>query len=103
MLFSFCSYFVGRSSSTILCLLGFCVWSLFFYAYLASFLVCNHLAEEENVGCFINCLCIVTVSVLWLFLTEPWADYGVCYHEGESRDFRGLKKMADTCQNPRFR
>ena len=48
-----------------------CLVLVFLIQYLASFLVCNYLAEEESVGCFINC--IVTVSVLWLLLTEPWA------------------------------
>ena len=38
-----------------------------------SFLVCNHLDEEERAGCFaLIVLCLATVNVLWLFLTVSW-------------------------------
>ena len=43
---------------------------------IVSFLVFNHLAEEESVGCFTltDAWCFVTVSVLWLFLTVTLVD-----------------------------
>ena len=37
---------------------------------------CNHLEEGEKVDCFaiISYRCIVTINVLWPFLTVSWAD-----------------------------
>ena len=42
---------------------------------LCPFLFCNNLEEEENAGCFaiIAYKCIVTINVLWLFITVSWA------------------------------
>ena len=42
--------------------------------YFVSFLVCNHLKEEKRAGCFafLSYECLVTVYVLWLFLTVTW-------------------------------
>ena len=42
--------------------------------YCMSFLVLNHLDEEERAGCFaFLCFrCLVTVNDLWLFLMVPW-------------------------------
>ena len=44
--------------------------------YLCSFYFCWHLDEEENDSCFalIVVWCLVTVSVLFLFLRMPWVD-----------------------------
>ena len=44
-------------------------------SYFASFLaLCNHLDWEERAGCFtLSSWCLVTVTVLWLFLGVPWA------------------------------
>ena len=57
------------------CLWGFCV-CLFGMHYFVSFLVYNHLEDEEPAGCFAFVVlpseCLVTVYVLWLFLTVPW-------------------------------
>ena len=42
---------------------------------LCPFLFCNHLEEEEKAGCFAIIVfyrCIITINVLWLFLTVPW-------------------------------
>ena len=42
---------------------------------LCPFLFCNHLEEEEKAGCFaiiVEQIYIVTINVLWLFLTVPW-------------------------------
>ena len=40
---------------------------------LCPFLFGNHLDEEERAGCFVLIvLCLVTVNVLWLFLSVPW-------------------------------
>ena len=38
---------------------------------LCSFLLCNHLEEEENLVAFLllSYRCIATVNVLWLFIT----------------------------------
>ena len=39
---------------------------------LCSFMFCNHLDEDDRAGCFaLIVLCLATVNVLWLFLTEP--------------------------------
>ena len=41
--------------------------------YFVSILVCNHLEEERKlVALLLSYRCIVTISVLWLFLTVPW-------------------------------
>ena len=41
--------------------------------YFMSFLVCNHLDEEERVGCFAFIVFLMpSVNVLWLFLMVPW-------------------------------
>ena len=37
---------------------------------LCAFQFCNHLEQEKGAGCFaLIVLCLVTVNVLWLFLT----------------------------------
>ena len=43
---------------------------------LCPFLFCNHLEEEWKAGCFtvLSYRCLVTVNVLWLFLTVPLVD-----------------------------
>ena len=44
--------------------------------YFLSFLVCNHLyiSKRELVALlFLSSSCLVTVSVIWLFLIVPWA------------------------------
>ena len=48
--------------------------SLFSMHYIVSFLVLNHLEEEERAGCFVFVVieCLVTVYVLLFFLTVPW-------------------------------
>ena len=36
-------------------------------------MIIYRLDEEERVGCFaLIVLCLVSVNVLWLFLTVPW-------------------------------
>ena len=40
-----------------------------FYAVIS---VLSHLAEEERLAAS---RCLVTVNVLWLFLTVPWVSY----------------------------
>ena len=42
--------------------------------YFVAFIVCNHVDEEERAGCFASLSfgCLVTVNVLWLFLTVSW-------------------------------
>ena len=42
--------------------------------YFVSILVCNHLEDGERAGCFVIIVyrCIVTINVMWLFLTVPW-------------------------------
>ena len=56
--------------------MGVLCLSLFGMHYSVSFLVCNHLEEEETAGCFAFVVlpseCLVSVYVLWLFLTVPW-------------------------------
>ena len=56
--------------------MGVLCLSLFGMHYFVSFLVCNHLEEEETACCFAFVVlpseCLVTVYVLWLFLTVPW-------------------------------
>ena len=41
---------------------------------LFPFWFCNYLHEKEKAGCFafLSSGCLVTVNVLWLFLTVPW-------------------------------
>ena len=41
---------------------------------LCPFYFCNHLDEEERAVCFslVFSWCLVTVTVMWLFLTMPW-------------------------------
>ena len=48
--------------------------SLFGMHYIVSFLVFNHLKEEERAGCFafVVIRCLVTVYVLGFFITVPW-------------------------------
>ena len=49
--------------------------SLFGMHYIVSFLVFNHLEEEERELVALLLLsyeCLVTVYVLWFFLTVPW-------------------------------
>ena len=52
----------------VLCLFLFGMHSI------VSILVCNHLEEEGRAGCFafVSYECLVTVYVVWLFLTVPW-------------------------------
>ena len=41
---------------------------------LCPYYFCNHLKEEEKAGCsllLLSYICIVTINVLWLFLTVP--------------------------------
>ena len=55
--------------------MGVLCWSLRWYAYLCVFSsVCNHLNEEEMADCFafLPFLCLVTINVVWFFLTVPW-------------------------------
>ena len=42
---------------------------------LCPFSICNHLDEEDRVGCFalLSFLCLITVNFLWFFLTVSWA------------------------------
>ena len=42
--------------------------------YFVSFLVCNHLDEEESAGCFplLSLGCLVTITVLCFFLMVTW-------------------------------
>ena len=50
-------------------------WLWEFCVALCPFLFCNHLEQEEKAGCFAIIIiyrCIVTISVLRLFLTVPW-------------------------------
>ena len=45
--------------------------------YSASFLVCNHLEQEERelvALLFMSFGCLVTVNVLWIFFTVSWVD-----------------------------
>ena len=53
---------------------GILCFSLFGIHYFVSFLVCNHLEEEERAVCFafLSYECLDAVYVLWLFLTVPW-------------------------------
>ena len=41
---------------------------------MCPFQFCNHLDEEERAGCFVLIvfLVIITVNIMWLFLTMPW-------------------------------
>ena len=51
---------------------GDSVFGLCFGMYhVASFLFCNHIDEDERAGCFVLVVfwCLVTVNVLWPFLT----------------------------------
>ena len=54
---------------------GFVFNLCFVIQYFVSILFCNNLNGEERAGCFTLTvfICLVTVSVLWLFLTVPWA------------------------------
>ena len=47
---------------------------VFVLLYIVSFLVLQSSDQEESVGCFafIASWSLVTVNVLWLFLTVPW-------------------------------
>ena len=46
----------------------------FVIQYVVSIMFCNHLNWEERAGCFALTVfvCLVTVSILWFFLTVPW-------------------------------
>ena len=56
--------YVFDEKALILC--GFCVCPCFVVHYFVSFLVCNHIEEEERVGCFafLSYGWLVTVNVL---------------------------------------
>ena len=62
----------------LLLFVGVLCWSLFDVHYLLSFLLLqSDLDEEERAGClafnvFQVSQALVTVNVLWLFLTVPW-------------------------------
>ena len=43
----------------------------FVVQYFLSSYFCNHLDGEDIPGCFTLTVCLVTVSVLWPFLTVP--------------------------------
>ena len=68
-----------RFKAVVLLLLNHCLMLLplfgpcFVIQYFMSFYFCNYLAGEEIAGCFKLCSrCLVTVSVLWFFLTMQW-------------------------------
>ena len=51
---------------------GFMSGLCFAIQYFMSFWICYHLDGEKRAGCFTLTVFLVTVSVLWLFLTVPW-------------------------------
>ena len=56
------------------CLLGFCIWSLFYYALpcvLTGFAIILTRKRELAALLYLSSLCLVIVSVLWLFLVLP--------------------------------
>ena len=48
--------------------------SLFFMHYFVFILDCNHLEKEGKrvILLFLSYRCIITINVLWFFLTVPW-------------------------------
>ena len=54
--------------------MGFCVCLCFGMHNFVSILFCNHLHAEKRASCLLllSFSCLVTVNVLWLFLTMSW-------------------------------
>ena len=68
-----CCWFIVLYTSH--CLLGFCVWSLILVCITFSFLVMQLLWPGRELFALLSLSswCLITVHVLWLLCTVPWA------------------------------